>query len=60
MQVLYALALIPMGFLADKVDRPRLLSGGLATWSFLTMAASKVSIVAVVAAWAGQVAVFLS
>lgn len=42
MQVLYALALIPVGFLADKVDRPRLLSGGLATWSLLTMAASKV------------------
>ncbi|KAK9811000.1 hypothetical protein WJX73_004887 [Symbiochloris irregularis] len=40
--VLYALALIPVGFLADKVDRPRLLSGGLATWSVLTMAASKV------------------
>ena len=42
LQVLYALALIPVGFLADKVDRPRLLSGGLVTWSFLTMAASKV------------------
>ena len=43
-QVLYAVALIPVGFLADKVDRPRLLSGGLATWSLLTMAASKVCI----------------
>ena len=41
-QVLYALALVPVGFLADRADRPRLLSGGLAAWSLLTMAASKV------------------
>lgn len=42
MQVLYALALIPAGFLADKADRPRLLAGGLGLWSVLTMVASKV------------------
>ena len=42
-QVLYAVALIPAGYLADKADRPRLLAGGLALWSVLTMAASKVS-----------------
>ena len=41
-QVLYAIALIPAGFLADKADRPRLLAAGLALWSLLTMAASKV------------------
>ena len=41
LQVLYALALVPVGFLADRADRPRLLSGGLAAWSLLTMAASK-------------------
>ena len=39
--MLYALALVPVGFLADRADRPRLLSGGLAAWSLLTMAASK-------------------
>ena len=38
--VLYALALVPMGLLADRVDRPRLLSIGIALWSVLTMAAS--------------------
>lgn len=42
LQVLYALALVPVGFLADKADRPRLLSGGLLIWSALTMVASKV------------------
>ncbi len=42
MQLLYALALIPAGYLADKADRPRLLAAGLALWSVLTMAASKV------------------
>jgi MFS family permease len=42
MQVLYAIALIPAGFLADKTDRPRMLAAGLALWSLLTMAASKV------------------
>ena len=40
--MLYAIALIPAGFLADKADRPRLLAAGLALWSLLTMAASKV------------------
>ncbi|KAK9839611.1 hypothetical protein WJX81_000780 [Elliptochloris bilobata] len=40
--VLYALALVPVGFLADRADRPRLLAGGLMAWSLLTMAASKV------------------
>jgi len=39
--VLYALALIPMGLLADRTDRPRLLAGGIALWSVLTMAASE-------------------
>ncbi len=43
MQVLYAIALVPAGFLADRTDRPRMLAGGLAVWSILTMAASKVS-----------------
>jgi MFS family permease len=38
--VLYALALVPMGLLADRVDRPRLLSVGIALWSGLTIAAS--------------------
>lgn len=38
--VLYALALVPMGLLADRVDRPRLLSIGIALWSGLTIAAS--------------------
>ena len=39
--LLYAIALIPMGLLADRVDRPRLLSVGILGWSMLTMAASK-------------------
>ena len=43
-QVLYALALVPVGFLADKADRPRLLAGGLVVWSVLTMVASKASL----------------
>lgn len=43
MQVLYAVALVPAGFLADRTDRPRMLAGGLGVWSLLTMAASKVS-----------------
>eukprot|EP00887_Chlorella_sp_A99_P001478 scaffold8.g1478.t1 len=38
--VLYALTLVPIGLLADRVDRPRLLSGGIALWSMLTLAAS--------------------
>jgi MFS family permease len=40
-QVLYALALVPVGLLADRVDRPRLLAGGIALWSLLTVAASQ-------------------
>ena len=43
MQVLYAVALVPAGFLADRTDRPRMLAGGLGVWSLLTMAASKAS-----------------
>ena len=43
LQVLYAVALVPAGFLADRTDRPRMLAGGLGVWSLLTMAASKVS-----------------
>ena len=42
LQVLYAVALIPIGLLADKVNRPRLLAGGLLMWSLLTMTGSKV------------------
>lgn len=38
--VLYALALVPMGLLADRVDRPRLLAVGIALWSGLTVAAA--------------------
>lgn len=41
-QVLYALALIPVGFMADKADRPRFLAAGLTAWSILTVLASKV------------------
>ncbi|GMH41618.1 hypothetical protein BSKO_09528 [Bryopsis sp. KO-2023] len=33
--MLYALALIPMGLLADRVDRPKLLAGGALLWSGL-------------------------
>ena len=43
-QVLYAAALIPIGLLADRVNRPRLLAGGLVLWSLLTMTGSKVSL----------------
>ncbi|PSC72601.1 MFS transporter [Micractinium conductrix] len=39
--VLYALTLVPMGLLADRVDRPKLLAGGIALWSVLAMAASE-------------------
>ncbi|GAB4820526.1 hypothetical protein N2152v2_007572 [Parachlorella kessleri] len=39
--VLYALALVPVGLLADRVDRPRLLSIGIVLWSLLTMLASQ-------------------
>ena len=38
--ILYAVALVPMGLLADRVDRPRLLSAGIFGWSMLTVAAS--------------------
>ena len=41
--LLYALALVPMGLLADRVDRPRMLSIGILAWSMLTLAASKAS-----------------
>ena len=41
--MLYALALIPVGFIADRADRPRLLAAGAAAWSLLTMGASKVT-----------------
>lgn len=39
--MLYAIVLIPVGFIADRVDRPRFLAGGVALWSLLTMGASK-------------------
>ncbi len=39
--ILYAIALVPMGLLADRVDRPRMLSAGILAWSMLTLAASK-------------------
>ena len=42
LQVLYAIVLVPMGFLADQGNRPRLLAAGLAGWSLLTMTGSKV------------------
>jgi hypothetical protein len=38
---LYALALVPVGLLADRVSRPKLLAVGLVLWSVLSMAASK-------------------
>eukprot|EP00208_Stichococcus_sp_RCC1054_P001861 CAMPEP_0206137946 /NCGR_PEP_ID=MMETSP1473-20131121/2956_1 /ASSEMBLY_ACC=CAM_ASM_001109 /TAXON_ID=1461547 /ORGANISM="Stichococcus sp, Strain RCC1054" /LENGTH=682 /DNA_ID=CAMNT_0053531227 /DNA_START=245 /DNA_END=2294 /DNA_ORIENTATION=- len=41
--VLYAAALIPVGLLADRAERPRLLAAGIAAWSLLTMAASQVN-----------------
>jgi MFS family permease len=37
---LYALALVPVGLLADKVDRPKLLAVGLALWSTLSIISS--------------------
>jgi MFS family permease len=39
--ILYALTLVPVGLLADRTDRPRLLAGGVALWSLLTIAASR-------------------
>ncbi|WIA21299.1 hypothetical protein OEZ85_000532 [Tetradesmus obliquus] len=38
---LYALALVPVGLLADKVDRPKLLAVGLALWSSLSIISSR-------------------
>lgn len=37
---LYALALVPVGLLADKVDRPKLLAVGLGLWSMLSIISS--------------------
>lgn len=37
---LYALALVPVGLLADKVDRPKLLAVGLGLWSLLSIVSS--------------------
>ncbi|KAL4426365.1 hypothetical protein ABPG77_004659 [Micractinium sp. CCAP 211/92] len=39
--ILYGLVLVPMGIIADSTNRPRLLAGGVALWSLLTMAASQ-------------------
>jgi len=39
---LYALSLIPMGYLADQVNRPKLLAGGITLWSALTSLSSRV------------------
>jgi len=39
--VLHALALVPVGFMADCVNRPQLLAGGLAAWSALTSLSSQ-------------------
>eukprot|EP00798_Chlamydomonas_sp_ICE-L_P018172 gene18172-24604_t len=40
---LYAAALLPVGILADKVDRPKMLAGGAALWSLLTIMAAGAS-----------------
>eukprot|EP00803_Ostreobium_quekettii_P011567 evm.model.scf_130EXC.10 EVM.evm.TU.scf_130EXC.10 scf_130EXC:121141-123399(+) len=40
--ILYAVSLIPMGYLADQVNRPRLLGGGITLWSALTSLSSRV------------------
>ncbi|GFR46597.1 hypothetical protein Agub_g8200 [Astrephomene gubernaculifera] len=37
---LYAVALVPIGILADRMSRPKLLAAGLALWSLLTCTAS--------------------
>ncbi|GIL63022.1 hypothetical protein Vafri_17178 [Volvox africanus] len=37
---LYAVALVPIGLLADRMSRPKLLAAGLALWSVLTCTAS--------------------
>eukprot|EP00879_Flechtneria_rotunda_P012869 GHRR01013439.1.p1 GENE.GHRR01013439.1~~GHRR01013439.1.p1 ORF type:complete len:583 (+),score=234.62 GHRR01013439.1:148-1749(+) len=37
---LYAMALVPVGLLADKVNRPKLLAIGLALWSSLSIVSS--------------------
>jgi len=39
--LLYAVALVPVGVLADRADRPRLLAAGAALWSMATLAASR-------------------
>lgn len=39
--LLYAAALIPMGLLADRVDRPKLLAAGVLLWSGLNSLASR-------------------
>lgn len=36
----YALALVPVGLVADRIARPQLLAAGLTLWSTLTIAAS--------------------
>lgn len=41
-QVLYALAMLPLGIAADRVQsRPRLLAWGIAAWSLLTLGAAR-------------------
>ncbi len=37
---LYAVALVPIGLLADRISRPKLLAAGLVLWSALTCVAS--------------------
>ncbi len=41
---LYAIALVPVGLLADRVPRPRLLAAGLTLWSLLTVQMSQVCV----------------
>lgn len=41
--LLYAAALIPMGLLADRVNRPKLLAAGVLLWSGLNSLASRAS-----------------
>ena len=38
---LYAFALVPIGVLADRLPRNRLMAAGLASWSALTLLASE-------------------
>lgn len=37
---LYALVLLPVGVLCDRLPRPKLLAAGVAAWSTLTLVAS--------------------